>query len=143
MQNHIMKKTIFFAIATLAGSVAFTQNKQTKPPPPPPTVNLEKVAPPLPPPVLKQPSKTEHFASPNNADYKEFLKRNPTVKRIGWADNNAVHIYLKSGKEEKYNLKKETDMRTLENKYGELPAAPPPPPKVTPKKFPPPVIKGS
>ena len=130
-----MMKNIFVAIAALAGSVAFTQQKQTKPPPPP-KVNLEKFVPPLP----KQPSKVraEHLASPNNPDNKEFLKRNPTVKRITWAYKNTVRIYLKSGKQETYDLKKEKDRQNLKNKYGELPVAPQTPPKVNMEKFVPP-----
>jgi hypothetical protein len=130
-----MKKSIFFAIAALAGFVAFTQQKQTKQSPPPPKVSLEKFVPP--PPPSKQPSKvkTEHFASSKNPDYQEFLKRNPTVKKITWAYKNTVRIYLKSGKQETYDLKKEKDMQNLKNKYGELPAAPPPPPKVNMEKF--------
>jgi hypothetical protein len=137
-----MKKTFFVAIAALAGLVAFTQQKQTKQPPPP-KVNLEKFVPPPPPPTQPSKVQAEHLASPNNPDYKEFLKRNPTVKRITWAYKNTVRIYLKSGKQETYDLKKEKDMQSLKNKYGELPAAPPSPPKVNMEKFAPPVQKGT
>ena len=136
-----MKKTIFLAIAAFAGSVSFAQQKQTKPPPPPPKVNVDKFVPPPPPP--KQPSKvkTSNAASSKKPGYQEFLKRNPTVKRLTWARENKVHIYLKSGKQETYDLKKENDVQAVKNKYGELPIAPPPPPKPKVEKFAPPVIK--
>ena len=126
-----MKKIILFALTAFVGLVSFAQQKQTKPPPPPPKVNIDKFVPPPPPP--KEPAK--------NRDYEEFLIRNPTVKRLAWAHENMVRIYLKSGKPEVYDLKKENDVQTVKNKYGELPKAPPPPPKPVVKKFAPPVIK--
>jgi hypothetical protein len=137
-----MKKFIFLAIAALAVVAGQTQEKQTKPPPPPPKVNLDKFVPPPPPPKPNQSSKVQptHIKSNNSHDYQAFLNRNPTVKRIGWTENT-VRIYLKSGKEESYQLKDNKEMQTLKNKYGELPIAPPLPPKPKVEKFPPPVIK--
>ena len=126
-----MKKIIFLALTAFSGLISSAQQKQTKPPPPPPKVNVDKFVPPPPPP--KEPSK--------NRDYQGFLKSNPTVKRLAWANQNTVRIYLKSGKLEAYDLKKEKDVQTVKNKYGELPIAPPQPPKPKAKKFAPPVIK--
>ena len=126
-----MKKIIFFSLAAFAALSSFAQQKETKPPPPPPKVNVDKFVPPPPPP--KEASK--------NRDYQAFLKRNPTVKRLTWANQKTVHIYLKSGKQETYDLNKEKDLQTVKNKYGELPIAPPQPPKPKVKKFAPPVIK--
>jgi len=125
-----MKKIIFFSLAAFAALSSFAQQKQTKPPPPPPKVNVDKFVPPPPPPK-----------EPSNRDYQAFLKRNPTVKRLTWANQKTVHIYLKSGKQETYDLNKEKDLQTVKNKYGELPIAPPQPPKPKVKKFAPPVIK--
>lgn len=136
-----MKKTIFLAIAVFTGSVSFAQQKQTKPPPPPPKVNVDKFVPPPSPPKEPSKAKTEKLVVSKNADYQEFLKRNPTVERLTWAHENMVRIYLKSGKQETYDLKKENDVQAVKNKYGELPIAPPQPPKPKVEKFAPPVIK--
>jgi hypothetical protein len=124
-KNHIMKKSILVAVAAFAVSAAFAQKKEKLPPPPPPPaiVNVKDVPPPPPPPKIK----LEKFVSPDNADYQAFLKRNPTVKRIGWSKNK-VRIHLKSGKEEVYDMNKEEEVKNLKDKYGELPAPPPPPP---------------
>lgn len=127
-KNQFMKKRLL-VIALLAGSVTFAQEKKTKQPPPPPPpkiVDVKEVHPPPPPPP---PPKVvmERFSSPGNADYQAFLKRNPTVKGIGWSKDK-VRIHLKSGKQEVYRLNNEEDVKKIENKYGELPAPPPPPP---------------
>lgn len=119
-----MKKSIFVAVAVLGTSVVFAQKKDKQPPlpPPPPVVIMNEVppppAPPPPPPKAKE-------SLPK--DYQAFLKRNPTVKEIGWTENK-VRIHMKSGKEEVYDMNKEEDVKNLKNKYGELPAPPPPPP---------------
>jgi hypothetical protein len=60
-------------------------------------------------------------------DYKLFLKKNPTIRSLGWT-NKSVIIRLKTGKEERYTLADEKSMKEVESKYGELPEAPPPPP---------------
>ena len=136
-----MKKTIFLVIAAFAGSVSFAQQKQSKPPPPPPKVNVDKFVPPPTPP--KQPSKVKNVnaVSYKKPGYQEFLKGNPIVKRLTWPHENTVRFYLKSGKQETYDLKKENDVQTVKNKYGELPIAPPRPPKPKVEKFAPPVIE--
>lgn len=59
-------------------------------------------------------------------DYKEFLKRNPTVNNLHW-NLNEIIIELKSGKIETYNLQDEKNIIGVEKKYGKLPIAPPPP----------------
>ncbi|HEY1007628.1 MAG TPA: M56 family metallopeptidase, partial [Sphingobacteriaceae bacterium] len=61
-------------------------------------------------------------------DYKQFLKNNPAVERLGWK-NRAVIITLKNGRTEHYDLDSEAAMKRVRNKYGQLPAAPPPPPQ--------------
>jgi hypothetical protein len=136
-KNQFMKKRFFVVVALLAGSVTFAQEKKTKqspPPPPPKIVDVKEVHPPPPPPKAPPPPKVirEGFPSSNNADYQEFLKRNPTVKGIGWSEDK-VRIHLKSGKQEVYNLKSKEDVLNLKNKYGELPEPPPPPPPPPPK----------
>ena len=128
-KNQFMKKRILVAVAILAGSVTFAQQKKVKEPPPP--VADVKEVPPPPPSKPKAPPKiqVEHFSSPGNADYQAFLKRNSAVKGLGWSENK-VRIRLKSGKEEVYELNNAGQMQELKNKYGELPV-PPPPPKVS------------
>jgi len=128
-KNQFMKKSFFIAITVLAGSVVFAQQKKEKqppPPPPPPKIMEVKEIPPPPPPPPK-PDVSEKTNYPE--DYSGFLKRNPTVKGIGWTDNQ-VRIRLKSGKEEDYFLNDNGEMQKLKNQYGELPAPPPPPPKL-------------
>jgi hypothetical protein len=119
-QKPIMKKRFLVALAILTASISFAQQKKAPPPPPappPPKVNNEKFR--FPPPIV--------YPDGLPDDYKAFLKRNPTVKSLGWSENK-VHIHLKSGKEEVYNLNNEAEVRKLENKYGGLPMSPPPPP---------------
>lgn len=123
-----MKKSIFVAAAVLAASVSFAQKKekQPPPPPPPPLMNVNEVPPPPPPPP--PPAK----AKKNLPDeFQAFLKRNPSVKGIGW-NNNKVRIHLKSGKEEVFDMNNKEDVEKLKNQYGELPAPPPPPPPPPP-----------
>jgi hypothetical protein len=72
-------------------------------------------------------------------DYKTFLKRNPTLRALGWTES-VVIVKLKNGKEERYRLQDEKSMNVAEDKYGEFPLAPPPPPKVIAPP-PPPQIK--
>lgn len=127
-QKPFMKKTIFIAVALLSGSIVFAQKKNLKPPPPPPpppkVADVNKLPPPPSPPMVS----AQQNSLP--ADYKAFLKRNPGVKHIDWSENNRVHIYLKSGSEEVYDLNKEEDVKKVESRYGQLPAPPPPPPAV-------------
>jgi len=128
-----MKKRFFVAIAVLATSVVFAQQKKMKqppPPPPPPVVDVKEVPPPPPPPEpVNPPSKTKMSLS---KDYQSFLKRNPDVKEMD-LNNNKIHIRLKSGKEEVYDLNNKEEVKKLKDKYGELPAPPPPPPPPTAK----------
>src|SRR6266498_3884245 len=114
-----MKKSIFIAVAVLAGSVAFAQKtvKQPPPPPPPPIVNVNEISPPPPPPEKADISKEEQ----------SFFKRNPNVNGVD-RNNNEVRIHLKSGKEEVFDMNNKEEVEKLKNQYGELPAAPPPPP---------------
>jgi hypothetical protein len=125
-QKPIMKKRFLVALAILTASISFAQQKKAPPPPPappPPKVNNEKFR--FPPPIV--------YPDGLPDDYKAFLKRNPTVKSLGWSENK-VHIHLKSGKEEVYNLNNEAEALKLENKYGGLPMSPPPPPKAPKSK---------
>jgi len=123
-----MKKSFFIAITVLAGSVVFAQQKKEKqpplPPPPPKIFEVKEIPPPPPPPPPPEPTASEKVNHPKY--YGEFLKRNPTVKGIGWTDNQ-VCIRLKSGQEEQYFLHNKAEMQKLKNQYGELPAPPPPP----------------
>jgi|SRR5215212_7023811 len=124
-KNQFMKKRFLVTFAIVTASVSFAQQKKQPPPPPasPPKVNLEKFVPPPPPPKAPEKQKTDL-----PKDYKAFLKHNPTVKNLAWSQNK-VHVYLKSGKEEIYNLDDTEQMRMLKDKYGDLPVAPPPPPQ--------------
>jgi hypothetical protein len=120
-----MKKRIFVAMALLVTSVSFAQQKKEKQPPPPPPVANVKEIPPPPPPKPTEPAKQKMNLL---KDYTNFLKRNPTVKGIEWSERNEIHIRLKSGKEEVYDMNDESEIQKLKSKYGELPAPPPPPP---------------
>lgn len=119
-----MKKSLFTAIAVLAASVVFAQQKKEAPPPPPPPklIDVQDIPPPPP------PSKPDDWTK----DDKAFLKRNPSVKSVGWSENK-IRIHLKSGKEEVFDLNNKEQMENFGKQYGELPAPPPPPPPV-PKK---------
>jgi hypothetical protein len=121
-KNQFMKKR-FFAVATvLFVSTVFAQQKKLKEPPPPPAppgvMDARPIPPPPPPPKVPDLPK----------DYKAFLQRNPTVKNLGWSKNK-IHIYLKMGTEEVYQLDDREQMQELQDKYGNLPVAPPPPPE--------------
>lgn len=121
-KNQIMKKSIFIALAVLAGSTVFAQKKLKPPPPPPPVANVKELPPPPPPP----PAPDQLSAS------KVFFDHNPDVKSID-RNNNEVRIRLKSGKEEVFDLNKVEDAKKLKDKYGELQAPPPPPAPPAPR----------
>ncbi len=119
MINHFIVASVLVTTAAIG-----KQKKAKQPPPPPPPPKVEQSNLKFPPPVV--------YPDPLPDDYKAFLKRNPTVKGIGWMSGNKVRILLKSGKDEVYNLQNETEASNLEKKYGELPAPPPPPPPAPP-----------
>jgi hypothetical protein len=121
-----MKKNfLLLAAGVFAGSIAFAQKKA---PPPPPRVDLTHFTPP-PPPALPD-------------DYQDFLKRNPTVDHLSWSEGKTVHVYLKNGAKETYQLNTQAGKGKAEQLYGQLPTPPPPPPPVVRKaeklKAPPP-----
>jgi len=109
MKNIISLITVLFITGVLN---AQTEKKPPPPPPPkePPRVDIKKFKPPM---------ETEAVKSNN-----EFLKRNPTVANL-WLQNNLTIVKLKSGKEEKYDLKDETEKKSFVEKYGEPPVKPP------------------
>jgi hypothetical protein len=132
MKNQFMKKSIFISTAVLAGSLVFAQQKKEKPspPPPPPVLDAKVITPPPPPPPAPQdPPKVliDHFTSPDNENYKAFLRNNPSVKSVSWSENK-ISIHLQSGKEEVFNLNNKEQMEKFQQQYGELPIPPPPPP---------------
>ncbi|WP_242923497.1 M56 family metallopeptidase [Pontibacter liquoris] len=124
------------------------------PPPPPPApetaparqaVSVTAELPPPPPPVSQDPNEPFIFSPANEGyyqnnlpeDYKAFLKRNPTVKQVGWKFNNrkdytleSLVIFLKSGKTEAFDFDQNHRVPAAEAKYGELPQLPAPPPPV-------------
>jgi hypothetical protein len=70
-------------------------------------------------------------------DYKDFLKRHPHVKEVGWKFDNrrdynleSIVIYLKNGKTETYDYNRNPRIPAAEAKWGQLPSLPPPPPPV-------------
>ena len=126
--NQFMKRKIpILSLLLLSVCLVTAQTKsRTVPPPPPPSVPLivETIeAPPPPPPVPRVPPKP---ILPK--EYIYFLKRNPAVLDISWSKNNRVHILLKTGKKEVYNLNNSEEVKKLEVKYGKLPPPPPGPP---------------
>ncbi len=128
-KTSFMKKAFLVVGLALAVTVtASAQNKKKEPPPPPeppqpPAVVVHEIPPPPPPPPPLP--LQEDFPD----DYKAFLKRNPSVKSLGWTFQNELIIRLKSGKEERYQLNEKASRAAAEAKYGQFPAAPPPPPK--------------
>lgn len=71
-----------------------------------------------------------NYGKKDNADVKDFLKRNPFVKDVYWWAHQSLkmQIELKNGTEETYDLSKPESKERAEKKYGKLPVAPPPPP---------------
>jgi len=71
-----------------------------------------------------------NYGKKDNADVKDFLKRNPSVKDVYWWAHQSLkmQIELKNGTEETYDLSKPESKERAEKKYGKLPVAPPPPP---------------
>ena len=125
-KSQFMMKKMFVVLALMSTSVTFAQQKKIKQPPapPPPVEDIKQIPPPPPKPTEPLPLKETGLPQ----DYQAFLKKNPAVKGVGWSNKNVVHIRLKSGKEELYDLNNEEDAQKLKNKYGELPVPPPPPP---------------
>jgi hypothetical protein len=62
----------------------------------------------------------------NQSDYYTlFLNRNPQISTLVWTKQQpGVVVYLKNGKQEVYNLKRESSIKKAEVKYGKLPSAP-------------------
>jgi hypothetical protein len=144
-----MKKKIIMAGLAFVIAGAASAQKEVMPPKPPkapkPPVENVKETPPPPPPAPAAPDAPPPPPAPVNAvqlkdDYKVFLKRNPSVKSLGWTKKNEMIVRLKSGKEEKYSLDDEKTIKEVEAKYGQLPVAPPPPPLPPP---PPPPVERS
>lgn len=134
-----MKKKLFVATALLASGIAFAQQKEKAPPPPPPVLEAKDAPPPPPPPPAPEAPKAPELLMTKG--YAAFLKRNKQVKQLQWNDDQKVTIRLKSGQNEVYDLSKKEDVKKVEAKYGQLPAAgemppppPPPPPPAPPKK---------
>ncbi|MBC5992981.1 M56 family metallopeptidase [Pontibacter cellulosilyticus] len=86
------------------------------------------------------PEEIEYYKDRNNlpVEYTNFLKRNPTVKKVGWTMNEQkdeqIVLFLKSGGTELYELNDAKSMAKAKSKYGELPGLLPPPPPVMIKK---------
>ena len=122
IQNQRMKRKVFStALALLAVSFAWSQDKSVKPPPPPPAppaVEMKEV-PPAPP--------APEVLPVDEAD-SAFLKKNPSVKSLGWRGDKKVLVNLKAGGEEVYDLGKAAEREQFEARYGSLPLQPPPPP---------------
>ena len=71
------------------------------------------------------------YAQEPVTEHDAFLKKNPSVKGIGWKEKGTkVVIRLKSGETETYDLNKVKEKTALTARYGTIPVAPPPPPQV-------------
>ncbi|WP_162051680.1 M56 family metallopeptidase [Pontibacter pamirensis] len=91
----------------------------------------------LPPEVIPSVEVYVPDASTAPEDYKNFLKKNPEVDRVGWiirekgdSPENTIIMFFKSGGSEIYDLNDEKSISTVENRYGKLLKLPPPPPPV-------------
>jgi hypothetical protein len=126
-----MKKRISLAAVaffTVCFAMAQTKKEKVQPPPAPSVEAIE-----APPPLAKAPEAPVPPVSVEMPDdYQDFLSRNPSVKSIARTKSNVVHIYLKSGAEEVFDLDKIEEGEKLTAKYGKLPTAPPPPPPAPP-----------
>jgi hypothetical protein len=83
------------------------------------------------------PTDIGYYQDRNNlpVDYTNFLKRNPTIDKVGWKIHpekgpQAVVLFLRSGTTEIYNLNDQKSMSKAKSKYGEFPGLLPPPPPV-------------
>lgn len=127
-----MKKAFLIAGFAAITICASAQSKKKIPPPPPeppkPPVEIVADVPPPPPPLPPPPPPvlTADEIAELPEDFKDFLKRNPSVGSVHWSDNT-IFIVPKKGKAERYVLD-ENGIRQAEAKYGKLPEAPPPPP---------------
>jgi hypothetical protein len=92
------------------------------------------------------PTDIGYYQDRNNlpVDYTNFLKRNPTIDKVGWKIHpekgpQAVVLFLRSGTTEIYNLNDQKSMSKAKSKYGEFPGLlPPPPPVMIKDELPPP-----
>lgn len=124
-------------------------NTELPAPPPPVEIKNGKVVEATPAKVNQQqngdriifPADTDYYQTEKNlpVNYKNFLKRNPTVEKVGWKLKDskgpeAVIILLKSGETETYQINDAQSMATAESKYGKLPDLLPPPPPVKTEK---------
>ncbi|MEJ8800934.1 M56 family metallopeptidase [Pontibacter sp. H249] len=86
------------------------------------------------------PEEIEYYNDRNNlpVQYTNFLKRNPTVSKVGWTmheqKGEQIVFFLKAGGTETYELNDEKSMAAAKSKYGEMPDMLPPPPPVMIKK---------
>lgn len=140
------KKLIVAGLAFVMVSAASAQKDVVLPKPPkppkPPVEHVKEIPPPPPAPEAPEPPAPPDAPPPPPAPpmpttqmenhYEAFLKRNTSIKSVGWTNNNEIVIRLKSGKEEKYNLDDGRSIKVAEAKYGELPVAPPAPPPPLP-----------
>jgi hypothetical protein len=91
--------------------------------------------PPLPP---KAPEKVPAYSGDDPA-MKDFLKRNPEVKNVGWVYKQTndhhiaiVHILNKDGSSKQYDIRDKNVLAELEKKYGKIPYPPVPEPPTPP-----------
>ncbi|MFD2246141.1 M56 family metallopeptidase [Pontibacter ruber] len=87
------------------------------------------------------PEEIDYYKDRSNlpVDYTNFLKKNPSVKKVGWTMNKqtkseVIVLFMKSGGTERYELNNSQSMAIAEGKYGKFPTVLPPPPPVMIKK---------
>ncbi|AMM51534.1 hypothetical protein TH61_10610 [Rufibacter sp. DG15C] len=76
--------------------------------------------------ILEQTTQDGQKIISQQDDYDVFKRRNPTVDKLGWNQEN-LYVHLKSGKTEVYP-RTAKGLAEAEKKYGTLPSPPPPPP---------------
>jgi hypothetical protein len=125
-----MKKIVITSLS-FGVVLAVSAQKELRPanPPKPSIPPIERLVEIPPVPEVPPPPPPPAFFEENNVptDHKLFLKRNPSVRSVGWSKETII-IRLKSGEQERYNIADEKSLKVAEKKYGSLPVAPPPPP---------------
>lgn len=85
------------------------------------TIALQDTLPvPVAPPVVEVPPAPE----PPADDYKDFLKRNSSVKALAWT-KTSVFVHFKKGGYNEFHLNDSNEMSAFEKQYGNLPQTPP------------------
>jgi hypothetical protein len=69
-------------------------------------------------------SRSIHRSDRMSPELSHFFEKNPTLELIRWKnDGKTVELYFEKEKIESYDIGGPSELKSLENKYGKLPAA--------------------